>query len=97
MYRYPTCTTVVIEKAGEPILMTSYHAILMVEALAPQPGLSPMNEARALKTLFDGVEKAAKDLGIKEIWFGCSDERVQKFATRHGIERVPFAVFRKKL
>jgi hypothetical protein len=95
VYQYPTLQTVTVEKAGEPVLMTSYHPVLMVEALAPQPGLSPMDEARALKALFDHVEQAATDLGIREIWFGCADERVKTFATRHGIERVNFPVFRK--
>jgi hypothetical protein len=97
VYTYPTCNTLVVEKADEPILMNSFHLVVMVEALAPKPGLSPMDEARALKTLFDSVEQGAKASGIKEIWFGCKDPRVQKFVQRHGIEQVAFPMFRMRL
>ncbi len=96
-YSYPTCNTVVIEKDGDPVLMNSFHLTLMMEALAPKPGLPPMDEARALKTLFDSVKKVAEASGVKEIWFGCSDERVIRFATRHGIEQVKFPMLRMKL
>ena len=97
VYEYPTCNTVVIEKEGEPILMNSFHCVLMMEALAPKPGLPPKDEARALRVLFDAVTRVAQGTHQKEIWFGCSDERVIKFAQRHGVELVTFPVMRMKL
>ena len=96
-YSYPTCNTIVVEKAGEPILMNSFHLVTMMEALAPKPGLPPMDEARALKSLFDTVKGAAEMSGVKEVWFGCSDPRVEKFVERHGVERIPFPMFRMRI
>ena len=97
VYTYPALNTVVVQKGDEPNLMTSFHPVLMVEALAPKPGVSPMEEARSLKVLFDGLEEIAKASGIAEIWFGCSDERVEKFVVKHGIERVSFPMFRRRI
>lgn len=97
VYSYPTCNTLVVEKNGDPVLMNSFHLVAMVEALAPKPGLPPMDEARALKSLFDTVKGAAEMSGVKEVWFGCSDPRVEKFVERHGIERVNFPMFRMRI
>lgn len=97
VYEYPAINTVVVEKNGEPILMNSFHPVLMMEALAPKPGLSPMDEARALKQLFDGIKNIAAATGVKEIWFGCSDPRMDVFVQRHGFEKVSFPVYRIKV
>lgn len=98
VYSYPTCNTLVVEKNGEPVLMNSFHLVAMQEALAPKPGLPPMDEARALKILFDTVKGVAEATGVKEVWFGCKDETLVKFVEgRRGFERVPFPMFRVKI
>lgn len=97
VYEYPTCNTAVIEKDGEPVLMNSFHLVLVQEALAPKPGLSPRDEAMALKTLEDGIKNLAKATGVREIWFGCIDERLQKFIERRGFERLHYPVYRMLL
>lgn len=97
VYSYPTTNTVVVEKAGEPVLMNSFHLVTVMEALAPKPGLSPMDEARALKELFDGIRRVADATGVKEILFGCKDERVIKFVQKHGAEKLSFPVLRFKI
>ena len=97
VYSYPTCNTLVIEKSGDPVLMNSFHLVSMMEALAPKPGLPPRDEARALRALFDSVKGIAEVSAVKEVWFGCSDERVQRFAQRHGVERVNFPMFRMRI
>jgi hypothetical protein len=97
VYKYPTCNTVVVERKGEAKLMNSFHLVLMVEALAPKPDISPMDEARALKELFGTIEEIAKASGVREVWFGCKDPRVEKFVQRHGIEEVPYKMFRKRV
>jgi hypothetical protein len=97
VYSYPTCNTAVVEKDGEPVLMNSVHLVLMQEALAPKPGVSPMDMARALRGLHEALKGLAQKSGVKEIWFGCKDESTCKFAERHGFERVPFPVFRMKV
>ena len=97
VYTYPTCHTLTVEKDGKPVLMNSYQLCLVMEALAPKPGITPMNEARALNALFDGIKKIAQDQGIKEVLFGCKDPRVDAFVTRHGFEKLSFPVYRIKL
>lgn len=87
--------------------MNSVHAVLVMEALAPRPGITPMQEARALDELFEKVKEVARAAGIKEVMFGCKDERLEKFLLekekknknrkKKGFERLEFPVFRVKL
>jgi hypothetical protein len=97
VYEYPTCQTLVVERDGEPQLFNSFHAVLVMEALAPKPGLTPLQEARALNELFDKVKDVARQAGIKEIVFGCKDEKLGKFIEGRGFERLSFPCFRFKL
>ena len=97
VYQYPTCQTLVVEKAGKPELMNSFQAVLVMEALAPRPGIYPSQEARALNELFEKIKQVARDAGIKEIMFGCADERLGKFIEGRGFERLNFPVFRFKV
>ena len=97
VYEYPTCQSVVVERGGEPQLFNSFHAVLVMEALAPKPGISPMQEALALNELFEKVKDVARAAGIKEIVFGCKDEKLGKFIEGRGFEKLSFPVFRYKL
>lgn len=97
VYTYPTINTLVVERDGEPQLMNSFHAVIVMEALAPRPGITPMQEARALNELFDKIKQVARDAGIKEVMFGCKDERLGKFIERRGFERITFPCFRFKV
>lgn len=95
---YPTANTLVVEdRQGNPALMNTFHAVIVMEALAPRPGLTPMQEARALKELFDGIKNVARATGVKEILFGCKDERLAKFIEGRDFERLLFPVFRFKV
>lgn len=97
VYSYPTCNTVVIEKGEEPVLMNSFHLVLVLEALAPKPGLSPKDEAIALRELYEGVRNLAAATGVREVYFACVDERLQKFIERKGFKRVHAPVYRMLL
>ncbi len=97
VYEYPTCQTLVVEKDGQPTLFNSFHAVLVMEALAPRPGLTPLQEARALKELFDKIKEVAAKVGVKEIVFGCKDPTLEKFIEGRGFEKINFPVFRFKL
>lgn len=107
VYTYPTTQHLVVERDGAPQLMNSIHAVLVMEALAPRPGITPMQEARALDELFEKVKEVARAAGIKEVMFGCKDERLEKFLLekekknksrkKKGFERLSFPVFRVKL
>jgi hypothetical protein len=97
VYTEPTCNTITIEKDGEPVLMNSFRLVLVQEALAPKPGLSPMDEARALKELFDGIKRVARATGIKEINFQCIDPTLEKFILRHGFTKSEVPVYKFKV
>lgn len=94
VYKYPTCNTVVVEKDNEPVLMNSFHLVIAMEALAPKPGLSPRDEAMALRKLYEGIRNVAKATRVREVFFACIDERLQKFVERKGFKRVYAPVYR---
>lgn len=108
VYTYPTAQHLVVtDREGTPQLMNSIHAVIVMEALAPRPGITPMQEARALDELFEKIKQVAREAGIREVMFGCKDERLEKFLLekekknknrkKKGFERLNFPVFRVKL
>jgi hypothetical protein len=100
VYSYPSLVTVnVDDSAGQPILMNSFHPVLVMEALAPSPDKAIPNRdrAKALNTLFEQVKLVARAFGIKEVIFHCKDESLIRFIEKNGFERVPFPTFRYKL
>jgi hypothetical protein len=97
VYSYPTTQTLVVERNGETQLINSFHAVLVMEALAPKLGITPLQEARALNELFEKVKEIARAAGVKEIMFGCKDDGLGKFIEGRGFERLSFPVFRYKL
>ena len=96
-YSYPTCNTITIDKDGEPVLMNSVHLVLVQEALAPKPGISNRDEARALLELFTCIRNLALASGIKEVWFSCADPSLEQFILRKGFEKISVPTFRMKL
>jgi len=97
VYGYPTTQTLVVEHKEQPQLINSFHAVIVMEALAPRPGLSALREAWALNELFEKIKEKARAAGVKEIMFGCKDKRLEKFIKERGFEKLSFPVFRYKL
>jgi hypothetical protein len=97
VYKYPRIAHLAVDKGDEQVLFNSTHPVLVQEALAPKPGLSPKDEALALRALNDALKDMARTLGFKEIWFECKDKRVIKFACKHGFEVLNFPVLRMKV
>jgi hypothetical protein len=97
VYSYPRVAHLTVDKEDEAVLINSVHPVLVQEALAPKPGLSPKDEARALRALNDALKELAHKLGYKEIWFECKDQRVIDFACRHGHELIKNPVLRMKV
>ena len=97
VYNYPTCNTLAVEQDGEVAAMQSFHAVLMVEALAPKPGLTAKQTARATKKLFDTIEEIARISGIREVWFASEYPPMQRMVQRHGCQEVPYKVYRKRV
>ncbi len=93
VYSYPTCNTLVVEKYGNPDLFNSFHLVINLEALAPRPGITPLQEARALNAMFDKVKEIAAASGVKEIRFTCSDPRLEKFILNRGFKKVTVPSF----
>ena len=93
VYAYPTCNTLIVDKDGSPDLMNSFHLVINLEALAPRPGITPRQEARALNALFNRVKEIAALSGVKEIRFTCSDPRLEKFILSRGFQKVTVPTF----
>lgn len=95
VYGYPALISLVVDKDGEPIIMTSFHpvlaisaqfvtqTVLMVEALAVRPGARSSDIVRALVELQNGIRNVARNFGYKEIWFQSAAPRFQRLVTRH--------------
>ena len=77
--------------------MNSVHLVLVQEALAPKPGISNKDEARALLELFTCIRNLALASGIKEVWFSCADPSLEQFILRKGFEKISVPTFRMKL
>ena len=93
---YPTTNVVVVEKETQdsdggnheiaPILFTPFQAVVMLESLAPRPGLSPREMAAALSKFHEGIVNVCRVLKIREIYFICADDRIAEFVLNHPIE-----------
>lgn len=97
VYSEPTCITLAAEINEEPVLMTSFRLVMCVEALAPRPGLSPRDEALALREMWAGLRRVAAASGIKELVFQCADPRLQKFISKRGFKKIETDIFRMKV
>ena len=98
VYNYPTCISLVVDCDDEPILINSFHVIMvidknyityptiMMEALATKPGTPHI--VLALKELYRGVGNIANAFGIQEIWLQSIVEQFQEFLESHGFKAV---------
>lgn len=94
--------TAVVEQEGEPILMQTAKPVLMLEAIAPKTGITPVESARAIREMFDGMKRVAKAHGFDEIYFSSDFPPFKKMVEKkshkkHGIEKVNLTVYRVKV
>lgn len=82
---YPTTNTVLVENGNEPIFFAPFQAVIMLESLAPKPGLTVREMAAALATFHEGIVNICKQQRIREIYFICSDDAVAEFTLNHPI------------
>lgn len=95
---YPRTIMLCAEQSDKPILFMPLQSVLMMESLAPQPGLSPRQEALALRQISRAVEQIAQDSLHRETYFLCKDERVVTIAAAHGYEVLQgYTILRKKM
>ena len=95
--RFPTSTTwAVYDKDGPVAFQTSQRPIVL-ESLAPRPGLSKMQTAQALKELTQNAVTQANLLGVGEIYYLGSDPATDEFAQNWVFEKVDMPVYRLKI
>lgn len=72
----------------EPLLYVPLQPVLMFDAIAAKPGLTPRQEAMCLWKIGEKVDEVAKATGYQEIWFVCRDDRVSDICAAHGFEEI---------
>lgn len=93
---YPTTNVLAVEKplhgaagepagASEPIFFAPFQAVVMLESLAPKPGLSPREMAAAVAKFHEGVVNVCRNMRIREIFFVCADDTITEFVLNHPI------------
>ena len=95
---YPTTNTLVVkDEAGEPELFGPFQATITLESLAPRPGISPLEMARALKKYMEGIIAIARHTGVREVNFICKDEGLVEFLEGRDFELIKHPVLRVKV
>ncbi len=95
---YPRTVMLTADDSEGPVLFLPVQPVLMLESLAPRPGLSPRKEALALWKLGECLEQVSRDTGIQEQYFLCKDPRVTEICSKHGWEILEgYSILRKKI
>jgi len=94
---FPSSTTWCAYDGTGPIAYQTLQQPIMLESLAPRPGLSPVQVASSLKELTKNAITFASTKGAGEVYFLGSDEDTETFATNKIFEQLPFKIFRVKL
>lgn len=95
---YPTCTVLASENGAGPIAYLPAHTALMIESVAMNPNaINSLAKAEALNDLMKAMFLLASGVGIKEVYFLNTDEKIAKLAKKRGFEELPFKLLRLKL
>lgn len=84
------------DKTG-PLAYQTFQRPLMLESLAPRPGLSPIQTSFLLKELTQMAISQAHCGGAGELYFLGTDADTDAFATNKIFEELPFRVYRVRL
>ena len=82
--KYPSALHIEVDADEEPVLITTVHPVLVIEALAPKPGIDPKVEALALRKLYETAKALCDKFGLAEIHFQCEDPTLAKFILGRG-------------
>lgn len=106
IFGYTSTQIIAVDKDGETICFLPYQVTIMddketimTESLAPKPGLTRAEVAKALETAIHEVARRAKAKGIGEIYF-LSDQKdvaTRAFAKVHGYDELTLKVMRLRL
>ena len=94
---FPSSVTWVAYDKDGPLVYQTIQQPLMLESIAPRPGVTPIQISSALKELTQNAVSQAHILGAGEILFFGSDADTDRFATNHIFEEVPMKIFRVKI
>jgi hypothetical protein len=94
---YPNLRTLAVDIDGEPAVYVPFHPVFVVESLGHKPGITPRENAYALRKVQNALEDLARQYGIAECWWMCADASLMEFVKRHGYEVVQTHVLRKKV
>lgn len=98
MLGYPRTVMCKAGTEDETMLFVPLQSVLMFDAIAPKPGLTPRQEAMCLWRVGEAVDEAARDSGHREVFFFCRDDRVADICARHGFEEIKgVRLMRKKV
>ena len=96
--KYPRTVVVSADDNDGALLYMPIQPALMLESLAPRPGVSPRKEAMALWKIGETLEQISKHTGIQEQYFLCKDDRVANLCARHGFEEMKgYRLLKKKI
>lgn len=88
----------ILQRSNKTIAAVKPDSVLMLESLAPMPGLSARKEALALLRFGDAIDEIASHTGHAQSIFVCKDDRVADICKAHRYEEVLSSqLFRKKL
>ena len=88
----------IVFDAEGPVAYMPVQRPLVLDSLAPRPGLTRGQTAGALKEIFQFAVTKAHENGVGEILFFATDEATAEFAERQQVfHRVPYAVYRVKV
>ena len=96
IFKYESTRVLAVDKSREPILYLPYQLVILAEALAPKPGLSPGDTAAGIKEALHEIVRVAMQSKIGEVYFLGGDVETAEFAKAHGFEELHLKVMRLK-
>lgn len=94
---YPTTFILCAYDHDGPLAYMPVQQPMMLESLAPRPGLDEVDTAMALRELVKAIVTQAHLKGSGEIYFISDEETIQKFARNQIFEQLPVNIYRLKL
>ena len=94
---FPSSSTWCAYDSTGPLAYQTLQQPIMLESVAPRPGLTPVQMASCLKELTQNAVTQASVRGVGEILFLGSDEDTNLFASSHIFEEVNMKVYRVKI
>ena len=95
--KFPSSVTWAAYDQDGPVAFQTIQRPLVLESLAPRPGLSKLQTAQVLKEFTQNAVSQAHLQGAGEIWFLGSDVPTDEFAQNWIFEKVEMPLFRVKI